>query len=451
LIFNSVPVLLTAGQRRVMVGAMQEQTHPTQSSAAKSWSFGRVLLALFGGFAVLIVATAAIGFLAVRKASSIYHETKARVMGCEPSLNAAQKTAPPPAKPMALTEPCATLTRDQSAALRRQEASALVPLVPDMVLDTVWVLYDADLETLTRVSSVADDEIKFTLSGPQARAENGKAIVGSSKVIPVYPQCQADLASSHLLVTEGNPELSVPLPGATRISVSQQVYQELKSGSSFPFDYRHQYYPVGTGYSWLFDDRGEMQRDIPGPYKFKVILNGQPTELPALHARGLLKGMPTEIAVVDDPANPLLLDLEIPNLRFALRTTKITYPVAKKIESDLEQGGRAEIYGIYFDFDSAVIRAESEPVLEEIAEALRKNPSWQLSIQGHTDNIGGDAHNQALSANRAESVKKALIERYAIAPDRLTTAGFGATQPKAPNDTMEGRALNRRVELVKQG
>jgi len=161
--------------------------------------------------------------------------------------------------------------------------------------------------------------------------------------------------------------------------------------------------------------------------------------------------MPTEIAVLDDAANPLLLDLEIPNLRFALRTTKITYPVAKKIETDLEQAGRTEIYGIYFDFDSAVIRAESEPVLQEIAEALAKNPGWQLSIQGHTDNLGGDAHNQALSARRAESVKKALIERYAIAPDRLTTAGFGASQPKAPNDTLEGRALNRRVELVKQG
>jgi outer membrane protein OmpA-like peptidoglycan-associated protein len=442
---------LTASECRVKLAAMQEQVQSAQSTAAKGRSYKRIVLLLLAVFAVLMMAIAGIGFLAVRKAATIYHETRARVMGSEPALNATQKSAPPPAKPMALTQPCATLPRDQSAALRQQEASALVPLVPGMVLDTIWILYDADLETLTRVSSVEDDEIKFTLSGPQARAENGKAIVGPSKVIPVYPQCQADLASSHLLVTEGNPELSVPIPGATRISVSQQVYQELKSGNPFPFDYRHQYYPVGTGYSWLYDDPGEMQRDLSGSYKFKIILNGQQMELPAFHAKGLLKGMPTEITVLDDPANPLLLDLEIPNLRFALRTTKITYPVAKKIESDLAQAGRTEIYGIYFDFDSAEIRVESEPVLEEIAEALDKNPAWQLSIQGHTDNIGGDAHNQALSAHRAESVKKALVERYAIAPDRLTTAGFGAAQPKAPNGTMEGRALNRRVELVKKG
>jgi outer membrane protein OmpA-like peptidoglycan-associated protein len=430
---------------------MQGQLQSAQSTVVKSRSFGRVLLLLFGVFAAAILAAAVLGFLAVRKAASIYHETKAAVLGAGTALNATQKSAPPPARPMAVMQPCTIPPKDQSAALRQQEASALVPLVPDLVLDDIWILYDADLETLTRVSSVADDEIKFTLSGPLARAENGHAIVQASKVIPVFPQCLADLPSSHLLVTDGDPEFSMPLPGTTRVSVSQQVYQELKSGHPFPFEYRSHLDRVGAGYSWLYDYRGELQRDISDPYKLKVILNGQQTELPALHARGLLNGMPTEIAVLDDAANPLLLDLEIPRLRFALRTAKVTYPVARKIESDLQQAGRTEIYGIYFDFDSAVIRAESEPVLQEIAEALRKNPGWQLSIQGHTDNIGGDARNQALSAQRAESVKKALIERYAIAPDRLTTAGFGASQPKAPNDTLEGRALNRRVELVKQG
>ena len=204
-----------------MLAAMPEQVLSAQSTGLKGRSFGRAILLLLGVLAVVIMAAAGLGFLAVRKAASIYHETKARVMGSETPLNATQKSAPP-ARPMALMQPCASLPVEQSAALRQQEAGALVPLVPGMVLDTIWVLYDADLETLTRVSSVANDEIKFTLSGPQARAENGHAIVEASKVIPVYPQCQADLASSHLLVTEGNPELSIPIPGATRISVSQQ-------------------------------------------------------------------------------------------------------------------------------------------------------------------------------------------------------------------------------------
>jgi outer membrane protein OmpA-like peptidoglycan-associated protein len=433
-----------------MVDPMQGQLQPAQSPAAKGWSLGRVLLLLFAVFAILVIGAAGAGYLEVRRAASVYHQTKASVMGAEASANATPKSMP-----MEITRPCVPLPKEQAAALRQQEAGALVPLVPDMVLDNIWILYDADLENLTRVSSLDDDEIQFTLSGPLARAENGHAIVAASKVIPVFPQCQADLASSHLLVTTGDPDLSMPLLGATRISVSQQLYQELKSGSTFPLEYRYGFDAVGAGYSWQYDDRGEMQRDSPGSYKLKVIVNGQETELPAIHAKGLLRGkvkeMPTEIVVLDDAANPLLLDLEIPDLHFALRTAKITYPVAKKIESDLAQAGRTEIYGIYFDFDSAVIRAESEPVLEEIAEAMRTNPGWQLGIQGHTDNIGGDAHNQALSEQRAESVKKALINRYAIAPERLTTAGFGASQPKAPNDTLEGRALNRRVELVKQG
>jgi outer membrane protein OmpA-like peptidoglycan-associated protein len=348
-------------------------------------------------------------------------------------------------------KPCPALSPGDAVALHQQQAAAVIPVVPGLVLDTIWTLYDADLETLTRVTSVDDAQVQLTLSGPQAKAVNGKAVVGPSKVIPVYPQCQADLASSHLLVTEGNPELSVPLLGVTRYSISREVFQELRAGRSFPFEYRYQFEPVAAGYSWRHDNPGELQPDVVGPYSFKMILNGKQVDLPALHATGLLKNMSTQMTVLDDPNNPLLLDFEIPQLHFALRTAKITYPVAKKIEDDLQQTGRAEIYGIYFDFDSALIRAESEPVLKEIAEALHSHPDWRLSVQGHTDNIGGEAHNQVLSAQRADAVKSALVERYAIAGDRLTTNGFGAAQPKAPNDTTEGRALNRRVELVKQG
>ncbi len=90
------------------------------------------------------------------------------------------------------------------------------------------------------------------------------------------------------------------------------------------------------------------------------------------------------------------------------------------------------------------------PVLKEIADAMITNPSWKLSVEGHTDNIGGDAYNLDLSNRRAAAVKQALGERYHIAPDRLTTVGYGASRPKESNDTLEGRARNRRVELVRQ-
>jgi outer membrane protein OmpA-like peptidoglycan-associated protein len=438
---------LTVGKRYEMVCAMQGQTQTPQAAPARGRSRRRALLVLLALFVAFLLGLSGLTFLAMKKAASMYRDIKARVTGNErPAM-----TAGPAARPKALMQPCAAMLKDRAAAQRQREAAALVPLVPDLVLDHIWVYYDADIEILNRVVTVEDNEIKLTESGPLARAVNGKAVVEASTVIPIYPQCQADLASSHLLVTEGNPGLSMPLPGATRYGVSEQVYQELKALKRFPLGYRAHFYRAGAGYSWRDDYTGEMQRDILAPYKYKVIVNGTETELPALHAMGLLDGNPTQMAVLDDAANPLLLDLEIPTLRFALRTVKITYPVAKKIESDLEQAGRAEIYGIYFDFDRAVIRTESEPVLDEIAEALRKNPGWKLSIEGHTDNVGGEEHNQTLSARRAEAVKAALVERYAIAPERLTTVGFGASQPKASNATVEGRALNRRVELVKPG
>jgi outer membrane protein OmpA-like peptidoglycan-associated protein len=116
----------------------------------------------------------------------------------------------------------------------------------------------------------------------------------------------------------------------------------------------------------------------------------------------------------------------------------------------LKDEGRAEIYGIYFDFDSDQIRSESEPVLAEIADVLKKQPEWKLSVEGHTDNVGGDKHNLVLSQSRAASVINALVTRHQTSADRLFPTGYGASKPKATNDTVEGRALNRRVELVRK-
>lgn len=75
---------------------------------------------------------------------------------------------------------------------------------------------------------------------------------------------------------------------------------------------------------------------------------------------------------------------------------------------------------------------------------------WTLTINGHTDNIGGEAFNLDLSRRRSAAVRRALSERYKIDPARLTTGGLGASQPKENNSTIEGRAKNRRVELVRQ-
>jgi outer membrane protein OmpA-like peptidoglycan-associated protein len=95
------------------------------------------------------------------------------------------------------------------------------------------------------------------------------------------------------------------------------------------------------------------------------------------------------------------------------------------------------------------IREQSEPTLKEIADLLVRHPDWRLGIEGHTDGIASDRFNLELSARRAAAVKTALTGRYGIAESRLTTSGAGESQPKDRNDTPEGRARNRRVELMR--
>ena len=122
---------------------------------------------------------------------------------------------------------------------------------------------------------------------------------------------------------------------------------------------------------------------------------------------------------------------------------------AAALEQALASHHKVDIYSIYFSFNSDRIRKESGPTLAEIAGILRRHPDWRLQVNGHTDAVGGDTYNLDLSRRRAAAVKAALIAGYAIAPQRLVTSGFGRSQPKDTNNTLEGRAHNRRVELVR--
>jgi outer membrane protein OmpA-like peptidoglycan-associated protein len=88
--------------------------------------------------------------------------------------------------------------------------------------------------------------------------------------------------------------------------------------------------------------------------------------------------------------------------------------------------------------------------LNQIAAILHKNPDWKLSVSGYTDNIGDDAFNLDLSKRRAAAVKDSLVAKYKATAENLTTDGYGSSHPVASNDTIEGRARNRRVELQRQ-
>lgn len=122
----------------------------------------------------------------------------------------------------------------------------------------------------------------------------------------------------------------------------------------------------------------------------------------------------------------------------------------KKLYDVLSANGRVSTQGILFDVGSDRIRPESTPTLVEIAGMLSEHPELKLMIEGHTDNVGAVAANQALSEKRAAAVKAYLVATNGIDAARLTSKGFGASKPASPNTTAEGRQNNRRVELVKQ-
>ena len=121
---------------------------------------------------------------------------------------------------------------------------------------------------------------------------------------------------------------------------------------------------------------------------------------------------------------------------------------AAAMAKGLGETGHIALYGIYFDTDKAVVKAESKPTLDQIAALLQGAPDLQVVIVGHTDSQGTLAYNMDLSQRRAAAVAAALSKSYGIAAARLKTAGVGFLAPVGSNQTEDGRALNRRVELV---
>ena len=121
---------------------------------------------------------------------------------------------------------------------------------------------------------------------------------------------------------------------------------------------------------------------------------------------------------------------------------------AAAMAKGLGEKGHIALYGIYFDTDRATIKPASAPTLAEMAKLLNGQPQMRVFIVGHTDSQGSYEHNMTLSRQRAEAVAAALVKSYAIAKARLYTAGIGYLAPVGSNATEDGRALNRRVELV---
>ena len=123
---------------------------------------------------------------------------------------------------------------------------------------------------------------------------------------------------------------------------------------------------------------------------------------------------------------------------------------AEAMGNDINTTGHVSVYGIYFDTGKSEIKPESDAAISEIAKLLKNNGALKLDVVGHTDNAGSFDANIKLSKDRADAVVKALIDKYGIAAERLKSHGVASLAPVASNDTEDGKAMNRRVELVKQ-
>jgi OmpA-OmpF porin, OOP family len=123
---------------------------------------------------------------------------------------------------------------------------------------------------------------------------------------------------------------------------------------------------------------------------------------------------------------------------------------AEAMGNDINTTGHVSIYGIHFDTGKSEIKPESDAAISEIAKLLKNNAALNIYVVGHTDNVGSFDSNMKLSKDRADAVAKALTSKYGIAATRLKSYGVASLSPVASNDTENGKAKNRRVELVKQ-
>lgn len=123
---------------------------------------------------------------------------------------------------------------------------------------------------------------------------------------------------------------------------------------------------------------------------------------------------------------------------------------AEVMGDDINATGHVSIYGIYFDTGKSEIKPESDAAISEIAKLLKNNGALKVYVVGHTDNVGSFDSNMKLSKDRADAVAKALSDKHGIDAARLKPYGVASLAPVASNDSEDGKAKNRRVELVKQ-
>jgi len=338
-------------------------------------------------------------------------------------------------------------------------SSMTIPLVKGLIVSGAQSGDQGDQEQIRTITDTSNKDVTLTVEWDKPSPIQGHPPDRKTTTRIVD---NADLASSHRIMTYYHIGQKEHYPGATGFGASAEVLNELRADKPSLFLFEANPDPIMT-FSTMSKDKNALigwngnpmnnctlhrveKTDVAMP----MIVNSARVELPVLHAMCTLSGnVEAHFFFLDQPSNPMLLDSFVDGDRAQM--IKIDFPTQPAgMEQALKEKKPVQVYGIYFDFNSATIKPDSEAVLKQISDILHKNPDWKLSVSGHTDNVGDASTNQKLSERRAAAVKDALVSRYGITSDRLNTSGFGASKPIESNSTLEGRARNRRVELQRQ-
>ena len=306
-----------------------------------------------------------------------------------------------------------------------------------------------------------------------------------------YFEAWSDVAGAHRLRGYHDVEAPEAHPGYTMHALSRAMYRRMLEGKPDSFQIMSVAAVPGSGMLRSLGMGGGRQAPVrwrgtiaPVDRKavpFPVLLNGRRVQLRALHLRADLSARQgrwqPEFWVVADSSYPLIVKwigaFEEPGN--VLQTTRIDLPLAAvpaenasvgeggllagregagagaaALERELSSSCRVELPGIYFAFNSAHLAPASDRAIAAIAGILARHPDWTATLEGHTDSIGSAAANRELSEKRVAAVRARLVERHKVDAARLKVAGLGASRPREPNATIEGRARNRRVELVRE-
>ena len=360
----------------------------------------------------------------------------------------------------------ATLSSVNAAEPKATISSANIPLARGLMLTTALAepsaVYESRKYLLAREAEGWLLSYSTSLPTPGGRPR----IVATTRFLH-----DADLASARIYRNQFEDGVDEDYPGTTALGASKLILAELKSKGTASFAM------VGDS-QWLSrasktdpsqaallqltgglmsnqntSFKGELKLRTTG--SLSVLVNGQPQALPIVIASGRFAAkngsmMQVELSLLDDPGNPLSLQWRIGSS--ALRVVRLDFPVvmpaSKSLSQTLREQKRVTLPGLYFDFGSAVLKPESNAALKAALVAVRANAGAKMRLEGHTDSIGKPDANISLSRARAIAVYTALLKLDPSLAFQLQTEGYGATRPKADNGTLEGRAQNRRVELV---